>query len=469
VALCVLGLKVGAMLLGVNLTNLQFGYISLLCISAVTMAITVLLEPYIALVVAALLSLMSTLILGNELRYCLMTYVVSLVAALSVSAIKSRGDVIRAGYTLVLTNLVLTFLIGQVAGDSWQAIESGSLWSIVTGVFSVALFWLGVGLFERPFGTTTHLGLLELSDPNRPLLQEFSRACPGTYAHSLSVGCLASAAAEEIGADALLCRVSAYYHDIGKMRRAAFFVENQSGDNVHERLNPSLSALIVTAHVKEGLQIADEAKLPPAIRDIILQHHGTSLIRYFYHRASEGIGPGNCGGAFEQQFRYPGPKPQTVEAAIMMLADTVEAASRVLERPTPQRVQEFVQKMIDDKLADGQLDEAPITLKDLASIKAAFVRVLCGMLHSRIEYPGGQMILSIGDDDEPLPSFGVSSRPSFAKSPRARSLRTKLRRSSGKRPEDEPTVTSGNGTGESRESVLIASFGSDPASHAPGP
>lgn len=472
VSLCVLGLKVGAMLLGVNLTSLEFGYISILCISAATMAITVLLEPYIALVAASLLALLSTLILGNELRYCLMTYVVALVATLSVSAIRGRGDVIRAGYSLVLANVVLAFLIGQVEGDSWTTIGIASLWGAVTGFLSVALFWLGVGLFERPFGTTTHLGLLELSDPNRPLLREFSRTCPGTFAHSLSVGALAAAAADAVGADALLCRVGAYYHDIGKMRRAEFFVENQLGENIHERLNPSLSALVVTAHVKQGLEIAEEAKLPPAIRDIIVQHHGTSLIRYFYHLASEGAA-GDADSALEQHFRYPGPKPQTAEAAIMMLADTVEAASRVLERPTPARVDEFVQKMIDEKLADGQLDDAPITLKDLALIKQAFIRVLGGMLHNRLEYPSpagsGQAGHAVDRECVPARAATTDNRSSSsAKRDRGRSSRTKLRRNPGKLASNEAAIATRNGHGKPAERLFVAAYSSDASSPQSG-
>jgi putative nucleotidyltransferase with HDIG domain len=299
-------------------------------------------------------------------------------------------------------------------------------------------------------------------------LQEFSRACPGTYAHSLSVGCLASAAAEEIDADGILCRVAAYYHDIGKMRRAEFFVENQSGYNVHDNLNPSLSALIVTAHVKQGLMIAEEAKLPLAIRDIIAQHHGTSLIRYFYYQASEGIEASISGGAFEQQFRYPGPKPQTVEAGIMMLADAVEAASRVLERPTQPRIEELVHRLVDEKLAEGQLDEAPLRLKDLTLIKAAFVRVLSGMLHSRVEYPEIQH----GDAEvlpTQLPLVREVARPRPTKATRAGSLRGKMRRSPGKLSDDECRVTPGNGFEKSGEPIFVASFGSDASSHAPGP
>ncbi|MDR3710557.1 MAG: HDIG domain-containing protein [Capsulimonadaceae bacterium] len=479
VALCVFGLKIGAMLLGINLTALQFGFISLLCITAVAMLITVLLEPYVALVVAALLSLLSTLILGNELRYCLMTYVASLVAVLSVSAVRTRTDMLRAGCTMALANVVLTFLLGQVTADSWATIGVGTLWGAVAGLLSVALVSIGVALFEKPFGLTTHLGLLELIDPNRPLLLEFSRACPGTYAHSVSVGNLASAAAEAIGADALLCRVSAYYHDIGKIRRPEFFVENQTGVNIHERLDPSLSALVVVAHVKEGVEIAEKAKLPPAVRDIILQHHGTSLIRYFYHRAAGGCATGTEAEALEDHYRYPGPKPSTLEAAIMMLADSVEAASHVLYRPTPQRIDELVRKVIEDKQADGQFDDAPITLHDLATIRTTFVRVLSGMLHSRVEYP--DMLIKVNGGIAPQPVEVLLENPGAiavepsnvpkVRSTRVRSPKNKLPRNAGKLLNDEPSATSGNGDGQPREPLYVTALSSDaasPAASAPG-
>jgi putative nucleotidyltransferase with HDIG domain len=247
------------------------------------------------------------------------------------------------------------------------------------------LFWLGVAVFEKPFGITTHLRLLELTDPATPILQEFRLRVPGTYAHSLMVANLATAAAEAIGGDAPLVRVAAYYHDLGKMNRPEFFIENQgNADNVHDRLSPSLSALILINHVKEGLEMAEGMGLPPRVREVIQQHHGTTLMKYFYHRAA-----GNTQNAtLEAQFRYPGPKPQTKEAAILMLADSVEAASRTLEKPTPARVAEFVARMVEDKRADGQLDECDLTMRDLRVIQEIFVRTLCGTLHARIEYPG---------------------------------------------------------------------------------
>ena len=252
----------------------------------------------------------------------------------------------------------------------------------------MGLFTVSAPLFERLFGLTSHLGLLELSDPNRPLLKRFCELAPGTYTHSVLVGNLAVAGAEAIGADTLLCRVGALYHDLGKMERAQFFVENQAGgDNAHDRLNPSLSALVVTAHVRDGLAIAEREKLPPVVKQFITEHHGTSLIRYFFHQQCLGDDCGEDVPGLETQFRYAGPKPQSRETAILMLADSVEAASRTLDKPTLGRIEDLVTKIMDAQLADGQLDECDLTQRDLRGLHGAFVRLLSGMLHSRIDYP----------------------------------------------------------------------------------
>jgi putative nucleotidyltransferase with HDIG domain len=232
---------------------------------------------------------------------------------------------------------------------------------------------------------------------------------PGTYAHSLMVGNLAHAAAEAIGADALLVRVAAYYHDLGKMNRPEFFIENQSGcENVHDRITPSLSALVLASHVKEGIEMGQAVGLPPWVLEVIQQHHGTQLMKFFYHRATGGAGD----PSLEPQFRYAGPKPQTREAAILMLADGVEAASRSLEKPTPQRIAEFVQRMVDDKLADGQLDECDLTLRDLRTIQDVFTRTLSGTLHARIAYPGDKKEAPRADEP-PAPAAPVLTLATF--------------------------------------------------------
>ena len=387
VTLGVLGLRLGSAVLGVRLSTSQFGYVGMLWVAATGMLIAALIKPRVAMLVTALLAAQSGLVLGNDLRFSILTLVSTWVAIYAVSDLRSRSDVLRAGGILCTANVVLSLLIGQIQGDTRPDMSQSLIWAFFSGLLSVAVFGVSAALFERVFGITTPLGLLELSDPNRPLLRRFCEIAPGTYTHSLLVGNLAVTAAEAVGADALLCRVGALYHDLGKMQRAQFFVENQAGgDNAHERLNPSLSALVVTAHVREGLEIAEREKLPPIIKAFITEHHGTSLIRYFYHQQCAGD---DCEAApvLEQQFRYGGPKPQSRETAILMLADSVEAASRTLERPTLGRIEDLVTKIIEGHLADGQMDECDLTQRDLRGIREAFVRLLSGMLHSRIDYP----------------------------------------------------------------------------------
>ncbi len=387
VGLGILGLRLGSAVLGVRLSASQFGYVGMLWVAATGMLIAALIKPRVALLVTALLAAQSGVILGNDLRFSVLTLLSTWVAIYAVSDLRSRTDVLRAGGILCAANVAMSLLVGQLQGDVRADIGQSVIWAFFSGLLAVALFGVSTALFERLFGITTPLGLLELSDPNRPLLRRFCEAAPGTYTHSILVGNLAVSAAEAIGADALLCRVGALYHDLGKMQRAQFFVENQAGgDNAHERLNPSLSALVVTAHVRDGLEMADREKLPPVIKSFITEHHGTSLIRYFYHQQCAGD---DCEAApvLEQQFRYGGPKPQSRETAILMLADSVEAASRTLERPTLSRIEDLITKIIDGHLGDGQLDECDLTQRDLRGIREAFAKLLSGMLHSRIDYP----------------------------------------------------------------------------------
>ncbi|MFO7820033.1 MAG: HDIG domain-containing protein [Halanaerobacter sp.] len=253
---------------------------------------------------------------------------------------------------------------------------------------------------ENIFGITSPVKLLELSNPNQPLLKKLLVEAPGTYHHSVIVGNLAEAAADKIGADSLLARVGAYYHDIGKIKRAYFFTENQIGsENPHDKLSPNLSTLIITSHVKDGVELAHEHKLPSDIIDIIKQHHGTSLVSFFYQEAMHDE---KYKQVDEDEFRYDGPKPQSKEAALIMLADMVEAAvrSNSTAQSNPGRLEKLVRDLIKQKLDSGQLDESDLTLKDLDKIAKSFVNILKGIFHNRIEYPdniakqfdeGGQM------------------------------------------------------------------------------
>jgi putative nucleotidyltransferase with HDIG domain len=237
---------------------------------------------------------------------------------------------------------------------------------------------------------------MELSDLGHPLLQRLAFEAPGTYHHSLMVANLAQAAADEIGANPILARVGAYFHDIGKLTKPSFFTENiQGAENPHDSLAPSMSALLVMAHVKEGLSLAMLHKLPKAVMDIIQQHHGTGLVAYFHHKAgrqaeaSAQQRPGRTGAVAVDQspYRYPGPRPVSREASIIMLADAVEAASRSLEKPTPTHIGELVDRLVVNRFESSQLDESTMTLVELARVKQAFVLCLASMLHSRIAYP----------------------------------------------------------------------------------
>jgi cyclic-di-AMP phosphodiesterase PgpH len=243
-------------------------------------------------------------------------------------------------------------------------------------------------LMEMAFGYTTKSSLLELANLDQPILRRLMLEAPGTYHHSVIVGSMAEAAASEIGANPLIAKVSGYYHDIGKLKNPLYFIENQrDGKNIHNKLAPSMSCLILTSHVKNGVEIAREKKLGQQITDAITQHHGTTLISFFYEKAKK-LQKDQVVNI--DDFRYPGPKPQTRETALVMLADVVEAAARTLEQPTPSRIQGLVQQLINKLFSDHQLDECPLTLKDLNNIAKSFNKILSGIYHHRIEYPDVQ-------------------------------------------------------------------------------
>jgi hypothetical protein len=385
VLISVLGLKLGGSMLGLKLSGLQLGYFAVIWISLAGMLTAILLNPQLAILVVSLLSMMTGVALDHELRWALAAVISSLVAIYAVSDIRNSADLVRGMVAVCLTNLALVWVMGEIGGDTRGDLLVGSGWAVVGGLTSVGLFWLGTAALEKPFGVTTHRRLLELSDTNNPMFKRLLMEAPGTYSHSIYVGNIASMAADEIGADALLVRVASYYHDVGKIKRPNFFVENQHVENVHDRLNPSLSALVIRSHIKDGLELAKEYGLPPVICDLMSQHHGTGLVRYFYQQAAGDLG--DSSSILEQQFRYDGVKPQTRESALLMLADSVEAASRTLSRPTPGQIENMVDGIIAEKLNDGQLDECDLTFKDISRIRASFVRTLTSMMHARIEYP----------------------------------------------------------------------------------
>jgi putative nucleotidyltransferase with HDIG domain len=293
---------------------------------------------------------------------------------------------LKSGIYVGIFNFITICAIGLLSNLETRIFLKEGLWGIASGITSAAITMIFLPVLESVFKLTTDIKLLELADLNHPLLKKMVTNATGTYHHSIIVGNLAEAAADAIGANPLLARIGSYYHDIGKLEKAEYFAENkQISSDIHDKLSPSMSSLIITNHVKDGVELAEKYKLGSTIREIIEQHHGTGLVTYFYHQAVEK-------GQQEQvipdeTFRYPGPKPQTKESAIVMFADSIEAASRVLQNTTPQRLKELVRKIINDKFIDRQLDECELTLKDINNIADSFVRILTGVYHARIEYP----------------------------------------------------------------------------------
>ena len=257
-----------------------------------------------------------------------------------------------------------------------------------SGLFMTAM----LPFLEHWFGIETDISLLELSDANHPLLKELVQRAPGTYNHSINVASISEAAAKAIGANGLLCRVGAYFHDIGKISKPEYFIENQAGgENKHDDLNPAMSTLVIIAHVKEGAEMARQHNLPESIVDLIEQHHGTTLVSYFFNRATRQSEENEDSTEVKEiDFRYPGPKPQTREAAVMMLADAVESASRALREPTPSRIENLVSDIAKQKLDDGQFDECAITLQQLHIIQETLIKSLNAMYHARVKYPDQQ-------------------------------------------------------------------------------
>ncbi len=349
------------------------------------MLITVVLDAGLAVFTAIILSVLVGIMMDGQLSFVMVGLAGCLAGIFSISSLSDRGGLIRGGIYVSLANAVVILVMGLLNRTGGSTVFMGMGMGILNGFFSSVLTLGGLPYLEAAFGITSSVRLLELSNPSQPLLKRLLMEAPGTYHHSILVGNLAEAAAEAVQADPLLVRVGSYYHDIGKLKRPYFFIENQmSRDNPHDKIAPSLSTLIITSHVKDGLDLAREYKLPRAIEAIIEQHHGTGLVSYFYQRALESDRPELVA---ESDFRYDSVKPQSKEAALVMLADSVEAAIRSLQKSTPGRLEGLTRKIIKEKLHDGQLDECDLTFKDLDRIATAFVRVLGGIFHSRIEYP----------------------------------------------------------------------------------
>ena len=351
-----------------------------------------------AAVIAGLWTTLLCLLLGNfNVRILLAGLIATVFSALWAKQLRRRTQVIRVGLFIGLLQVsALALSIGSKApGDPMEIIKP-ILLCAGSGLMAAMLVLLLLPLCENLFGLTSNMSLLELSDLGHPLLQRLAFEAPGTYHHSLMVANLAQAAADEIGANSILARVGAYFHDIGKVSKPGYFTENiRAEENPHDDLAPSMSALVVMAHIKEGLTLGLLNKLPHPVLDIIQQHHGTGLVYYFHHKAGKQAQAESQASATrrpantidESNYRYPGPKPASREAAIIMLADAVEAASRSLEKPTAAGLTELVDRLAEGRIEDGQFDDCEMTLEELSRVKRAFVFCLTNMLHSRIAYP----------------------------------------------------------------------------------
>lgn len=364
----------------------EFGSLVMLSTATTGMLVAILIEAHLAFVVITFMALLMGIAAESDWRVTAEAWLSGLVAIQSVTRVVHRAHLIRAGFLVSAANVVILLILDAMSHAVPAELLRHVLWGGVNGLLSFVFTISSIPLLERLFGVTTSFRLLELASPSEPLLQRLLTEAPGTYHASLIIGNLAEAAAEAIGANPLLARAAAYYHDIGKMNRPYCFVENQFGtENVHERLKPMISALVIKSHVKEGAAMAREQGLPQAIIDVIEQHHGTQMISFFYQQAVEQHGEGAEISA--AQFRYDGPRPRSREAGIIMLADAVEATVRSMQKVTPQKITEAIDRLIRDRLEDGQLDECDLTMRDLRVIAETFATLLKGIFHSRIEYP----------------------------------------------------------------------------------
>ena len=396
------------------------------------LVLSVLLGRNHGLYAAVFVSLWSSILFGRiDASLLVISLISGFTAVYLTLQVRRRGQLIRAGVGVGLAIWLSSLSFGMIGpinlfppmDNDWGMVGLQSALTLGNGIITAMIVGGALPMLEHLFQITTDVSWLELSDLNHPLLRRMTIEAPGTYHHSLVVANLAEAAAEKIGANATLCRVCSYFHDVGKLVKPEYFTENMNFErNPHDDLAPSMSALIIIAHVKEGVDLALKNKLNQRIIDIIQEHHGTSLVYYFYQRAIQQQEDARAGGKImnireedipevqEESFRYGGPKPQTKESAIVSLADIVESASRSLEKPTPQKVEQLVNELIEERIADGQLDECDLTLGELRVIAKRFRFTLMTMLHTRIAYPKHESKFTPSDDDRLRPDVMASLR-----------------------------------------------------------
>ena len=369
------------------------------CLASILL--TVIFDSRVGMFGTITLACIGGLVFGYDFEFTFATIFAGMLAVFSVRDVKNRSQIIITAALVFGAYVVMTsaYLLLNAGGmDDYLADVALIGINSVLLLLAYPLLWI----FERTFGVTTDLTLLELSDTNRPLLKELSLRAPGTFNHVLQVANLAEAAADAIGANALQARIGALYHDIGKMLKPEYYIENQQpGENPHDRVTPYMSALIIASHVKDGLELGREYNLPEVVLNFIPTHHGSTLMEFFYRKAKELRGPEDP-PVDEMEFRYPGPRPQTNEQGIVMLADSVEAASRSLDKPTPKRLEGLVDAIFRARTEDGQLDGCALTFADLNHIKETFLSILGGIYHFRVKYPDQDK--ATGEESTPAPT-----------------------------------------------------------------
>lgn len=396
VALFIFGAVRGLLPFDISLSSL-YGIIP---VAFVTMMVRLVLPFPIAILFVPVSAVTAGFLVQGNLNYTVYHLVSCALGLHLMARVRTRGQILKAGFQLGAVHALMIVVLDMVnvttlvSPMGWQDMLIRVSLAFAGGLMNAIAVLILMPIFESVFNYLTPIKLLEYGSLNHPILREMIVRAPGTYHHSHMVGTLAESASEAIGADSLFARVASYFHDIGKMVKAPYFIENQAqGEDRHAHLSPSMSALIISSHVKDGIELARQYKLPQRIVDIIPQHQGTKLITYFYNKAKEQEDP-QMHVVSEGDYRYPGPKPQTREAGIILLADTTEAATRALKDRSPARLEEVVRNMINKNFIDGQLDECELTLKDLHTIARSFLRVLMGIYHQRIEYPPDQADLA---------------------------------------------------------------------------
>jgi putative nucleotidyltransferase with HDIG domain len=380
-------LVIGTIFLGTWMSKPPW-HAAFLPLTLTAMILTIAYNPQFALLMSFSLSLAMSVLLGTDLGYLLQEMGGMATAVLLLGNIRTRSQLVKVAAGAGLAYLVMTLATGTLSGQSWRLMFADAGRNFIWGTLAGFLLTGALPLVERCFGIVTDVSLLELADGSHPLLQELVTRAPGTYTHCMAVATLAEAAAEAIDANPLLARVGSYFHDVGKMLKPHYFIENQTGENRHNELEPALSTLIIIGHVKDGVALAQKYRLPRPIVGFIREHHGTTLVEYFYREAMRlQESSGHSCLELEPSFRYAGPKPQTRESGLLLLADAVESASRALTEPTPGSLQKLVHDLLMKRLLDGQFEESGLTLTELHLIEESLTKSLIAQFHARIKYP----------------------------------------------------------------------------------